>query len=83
MDGCSLIASNAKCQKPSGPSIWAIRAAGLVATACAFGVALVLAPRGLALFDEKHVLWQVSSYGWLEVARNLMRDSHPPLYYWL
>ncbi|MCS6964500.1 MAG: glycosyltransferase family 39 protein, partial [Thermoflexus sp.] len=46
-------------------------------------VALVLAPRGLALFDEKHVLWQVSSYGWLEVARNLMRDSHPPLYYWL
>uniref|UniRef100_UPI002ADDA325 glycosyltransferase family 39 protein n=1 Tax=Thermoflexus sp. TaxID=1969742 RepID=UPI002ADDA325 len=83
MDGCSLIASNAKCQKPSGPSIWAIRAAGLVATACAFGVALALAPQDLALLDEKHVLWQVGSYSWLEVARNLARDSHPPLYYWL
>ena len=60
-----------------------VRLGVVLATAAAFWVALALMPRDLALFDEKHVLWQVSSYGWVEVARNLMRDSHPPLYYWL
>ncbi len=57
--------------------------AALLATLMTFWVALALMPWDLALFDELHVLWQVSSYGWVEVARNLMRDSHPPLYYWL
>ncbi len=64
-------------------SEWVIRAAVLIATTCTFGVALALMPWDLALYDEKHVLWQAGSYGWLEIARNLMRDSHPPLYYWL
>jgi uncharacterized membrane protein len=48
-----------------------------------FWVTLALMPPELAQIDEKHVLWQASSYGAIEIARNLMRDSHPPLYYWL
>lgn len=55
----------------------------LLAIWLTFWVTLAVMPRDLTRFDEQHVLWQVSSYGWVEVARNLMRDSHPPLYYWL
>jgi hypothetical protein len=40
-------------------------------------------PLELTQIDEKHVLWQASSYGAIEIARNLMRDSHPPLLYGL
>jgi hypothetical protein len=42
-----------------------------------FWVTLALMPPELAQIDEKHVLWQASSYGAIEIARNLMRDSHP------
>ncbi|GBD08384.1 hypothetical protein HRbin22_00623 [Candidatus Thermoflexus japonica] len=83
MDGFSLTVSNAERRIRRHPPEWGIRAGALVATACAFGAALALMPWDLALFDEQHVLWQVSSYSWVGVARNLMRDSHPPLYYWL
>mgnify|MGYP001773442341 CR=1 FL=1 len=55
----------------------------LVAMGIAFWVAIVMMPPELAQIDEKHVLWQASSYGVLEIARNLMRDSHPPVYYWI
>lgn len=40
-------------------------------------------PAELALYDENHVLWQITSYPPAGVIRNLMRDSHPPLYYLL
>ena len=66
-----------------GKGRWRVRAAALVGVGLTFWAALVLMPPELALFDEQHVLGQVTSYGPLEVARNLMRDSHPPLYYWL
>ncbi len=59
------------------------REAVLLITGITFGVALSLAPIELAHVDEKHVLWQVGSYGFLDIGRNVMRDSHPPLYYWL
>ncbi|WP_448593150.1 glycosyltransferase family 39 protein, partial [Thermoflexus hugenholtzii] len=45
--------------------------------------ALALMPAELALYDENHVLWQIVSYPPTGVIRNLMRDSHPPLYYLL
>ncbi len=48
-----------------------------------FWVALSLAPLELAHVDEKHVLWQISSYSFLEIGRNVIRESHAPLYYWL
>ncbi|MCX7690854.1 glycosyltransferase family 39 protein [Thermoflexus sp.] len=56
---------------------------GVLVVFLSFWVALALAPVELAHVDEKHVLWQATSYNPLEIARNLMRDSHPPLYYWL
>lgn len=61
----------------------ATQAAVLLSVIITFGVTLVLAPSELAHVDEKHVLWQVSSYGFFDIGRNVMRDSHPPLYYWL
>jgi|GEM_PF-768690 len=45
--------------------------------------ALALMPAELALYDENHVLWQITSYPPTGVIRNLIRDSHPPLYYLL
>ncbi|WP_376792504.1 glycosyltransferase family 39 protein [Thermoflexus sp.] len=59
------------------------RRAVLVVISLTFWAALSLAPLELAQVDEKHVLGQVSSYGFLDIGRNVMRDSHPPLYYWL
>lgn len=61
----------------------ATQSAVLLSVLVTFWVALALAPSELAHVDEKHVLWQVSSYGLLDIGRNVMRDSHPPLYYWL
>lgn len=55
----------------------------LLGIGIAFWAAIALMPSGLAQIDEKHVLWQASSYGIPEIARNLMRDSHPPVYYWM
>ncbi len=83
MGGFSLTVSNAERRIPRRPPEWGIRAGALAATACAFWVALAMMPPELAQIDEKHVLWQASSYGIPEIARNLMRDSHPPVYYWM
>ncbi|HXF69141.1 MAG TPA: glycosyltransferase family 39 protein [Thermoflexus sp.] len=60
-----------------------VRAAVGLAVTLTFWAALAMMPWDLFLFDEKHVLVQTSQHGWLEIARALMRDSHPPLYYWL
>jgi hypothetical protein len=61
-----------------GPRSAAVLLIGLTAAA-----ALALMPAELALYDENHVLWQIASYPPAGVIRNLMRDSHPPLYYLL
>jgi hypothetical protein len=61
-----------------GPRSAAVLMTGLTAAA-----ALALMPAELALYDENHVLWQIASYPPAGVIRNLMRDSHPPLYYLL
>ncbi|WP_448590334.1 hypothetical protein, partial [Thermoflexus hugenholtzii] len=61
-----------------GPRSAAVLLIGLTAAA-----ALALMPAELALYDENHVLWQITSYPPAGVIRNLMRDSHPPLYYLL
>jgi mannosyltransferase len=61
-----------------GPRSAAVLMIGLTAAA-----ALALMPAELALYDENHVLWQIASYPPAGVIRNLMRDSHPPLYYLL
>jgi hypothetical protein len=61
-----------------GPRSAAVLMIGLTAAA-----ALALMPAELALADEDHVLWQIASYPPAGVIRNLMRDSHPPLYYLL
>jgi hypothetical protein len=60
-----------------------LRSAAVLLIGLTAAAALALMPAELALYDENHVLWQIASYPPAGVIRNLMRDSHPPLYYLL